>query len=117
MSSMDEATVRRVAHLARLKISDEEVARFADQLSSILHYMEQLNELDTADVPPTAHARSVSNVFRADAARPSSSPDAVSSPEASSSPDASSSGAEVLVLEILTLEGKKVGLEPLHHDP
>ncbi|MGB2986570.1 MAG: Asp-tRNA(Asn)/Glu-tRNA(Gln) amidotransferase subunit GatC [Phycisphaerae bacterium] len=69
--SLDEATVRHVAHLARLEISDEEVARFAEQLSSILGYIEKLNELDTTDVPPTAHALAISNVFREDAVRPS----------------------------------------------
>ena len=68
---LDEAAVRHVAHLARLKITDEEVARYAGQLSSVLGYMEQLNELDTKDVPPTAHPLPVSNVLRADQIRES----------------------------------------------
>ena len=69
-SSLDEDAVRHVAHLARLEITDEEVARYGEQLSQILHYMGQLNELDTTDVPPTAHPLAVSNVFREDNVRP-----------------------------------------------
>ncbi|MHC4698425.1 MAG: Asp-tRNA(Asn)/Glu-tRNA(Gln) amidotransferase subunit GatC [Planctomycetota bacterium] len=70
-SSLDEAAVRHVAHLARLEISDEEVRRYADQLSAVLGYVDQLNELDTTDVPPTTHAVPLSNVFRDDAVRAS----------------------------------------------
>jgi aspartyl-tRNA(Asn)/glutamyl-tRNA(Gln) amidotransferase subunit C len=69
-ATLDEGAVRHVAHLARLHISDDEVARFADQLSSILDYVAQLNELDTADTPPTAHPLPVVNVFREDEVRP-----------------------------------------------
>ncbi len=65
-SRLDEPTVRHVAHLARLAVTDEEVRRFSEQLSSILGYMEQLNALDTKDVPPMAHPLPVSNVFRED---------------------------------------------------
>ena len=67
---LNEAAVRHVAHLARLDITDEEAARFARQLSSVLAHMEQLNELDTDNIPPTAHALAVSNVFRDDVVRP-----------------------------------------------
>jgi len=66
---LDGATVRHVARLARLSVSDEELARFAEQLSSILDYVAQLNELDTTDVPPAAHPLPVKNVFRADEVR------------------------------------------------
>jgi len=68
--TLDEAAVRHVAHLARLNICDEEVAQFAAQLSSILDYVAQLDELDTADTPPTAHPLPVINVFREDEVRP-----------------------------------------------
>ncbi len=67
--TLDESAVRHVAHLARLKISDEEVARFAVQLSAILKYMDQLNEVETDDVPPTAHALELANVLRDDSIR------------------------------------------------
>jgi len=74
-TSLDEAAVRHVAHLARLKITDAEVAVFATQLSKILDYVAQLNELDTANIPPTAHALAIANVFREDRVRPPWTPD------------------------------------------
>ncbi len=67
---LDEATVRHVAHLARLEITDNEVALFANQLSKVLGYIAQLDELDTKDVPPTAHPLPLSNVFREDNVQP-----------------------------------------------
>jgi aspartyl-tRNA(Asn)/glutamyl-tRNA(Gln) amidotransferase subunit C len=66
---LDKESVRHVAILARLRLNDEEVARFSGELSSILGYVAQLDELDTADVPPTAHPLPVSNVFREDTVR------------------------------------------------
>jgi aspartyl-tRNA(Asn)/glutamyl-tRNA(Gln) amidotransferase subunit C len=74
-SSLDEAAVRHVARLARLKITDAEAALFASQLSKVLEYIEQFNEVDTRNVPPTAHALPVSNVFREDVVRSSWTPD------------------------------------------
>ncbi|MCO6437349.1 MAG: Asp-tRNA(Asn)/Glu-tRNA(Gln) amidotransferase subunit GatC [Phycisphaerae bacterium] len=64
---LDEAAVRHVAHLARLKITDEEVSRYAKQLSRILEYVALLNEIDTEGVEPTAHPLSLGNVMRDDA--------------------------------------------------
>jgi len=75
-TKITEAEVRHIAHLSRLKPSDEEVARFSQQLSAILDYMEQLNEVDTADVPPTAHVLPIHNVFRPDEPRPGLTPEA-----------------------------------------
>lgn len=66
MSQLDDATVRHVAHLARIAITDEEVRLYGKQLSKILDYVNQLNELDTSDVPPSEHPLYASNVFRAD---------------------------------------------------
>jgi len=73
--SLDEAAVRHVAHLARLQMPDDEITRFADQLSSILAYFEQLSELDTTGVAPTAHPLPVANVFREDEVRPGLDPE------------------------------------------
>ena len=64
---LDEAAVRHIAQLSRLNVTDAELVRYAEQLSEILNYFRQLNELDTTDVAPTAHAVAVSNVFREDA--------------------------------------------------
>ena len=74
-SSLDESTVRHVAHLARLHLSADEVARFAQQLSSVVDYVKQLNELDTSDVPPTTHPLPLRNVFREDTTSASWEPD------------------------------------------
>ncbi len=74
-STLDESTVRHVATLARLDISDDEVALYAEQLSKILHYVEQLNELDTSGVEPTAHPLPVTSVLRDDTVRDSFEPD------------------------------------------
>jgi len=48
--------VRRIAQLARLKLSAEEERRFAEQLSAILGYVEQLEALDVSGVEPMTHA-------------------------------------------------------------
>ncbi len=55
-----------VAKLACVDLTDEEKTLFQGQLDQVLHYVEQLNELDVADVEPTAHAIPVYNVFRKD---------------------------------------------------
>jgi aspartyl-tRNA(Asn)/glutamyl-tRNA(Gln) amidotransferase subunit C len=49
---VDEATVRRIARLARIKITDEEASSLKGELSGILNWVEQLDEVDTADVAP-----------------------------------------------------------------
>lgn len=61
--------VAYVAHLARLHLTDEEVALFQPQMEHIVGYVEQINALDVSDVEPTLHAVDVVNVFRADRAR------------------------------------------------
>lgn len=63
---LDSDQVRKVAHLARLELTDEEEKTFTTQLGNILDYVEQLKELDTDDVKPTARAIDVSNVTRTD---------------------------------------------------
>jgi len=68
--SLTREQVRKVALLARLELTPEEEETFTSQLSSILDYFEELNELDVADVPPTTRAIDVSNVTRQDALQP-----------------------------------------------
>ena len=63
--------IRYVATLARLRLTDEEVARFAAQLDQILGHVDTLKSLKTDDVPPTSHAIPMANVFRRDALAPS----------------------------------------------
>ena len=58
--------VERVAHLARLNLSVQELEIMTGQLDIILSYVAKLDELDTTDVPAMTHAFSVSNAFRED---------------------------------------------------
>lgn len=50
--SVDIETVRRVAHLARISVGDEEAERLTGELNAILGFVEQLNAVDTENVPP-----------------------------------------------------------------
>ncbi|NTW70904.1 MAG: Asp-tRNA(Asn)/Glu-tRNA(Gln) amidotransferase subunit GatC [Eubacteriaceae bacterium] len=63
--------VKYVADLARLEFTNEEIDRYVHQLTDILEYEEQLNELDTSNVAPTAHVLPIHNVFREDVVTPS----------------------------------------------
>jgi len=63
--------VAHVARLARLSFTDDELDRFAGQLSKILDYAEQVGALTTEDVPPTSHALPLRNVLRDDVVRDS----------------------------------------------
>ncbi len=62
--------VHKVAHLARLELTEQEEAEFTTQLGSILDYFEQLSELDTSNVKPTTRAIEVTNVTRPDELQP-----------------------------------------------
>ncbi|HIE54077.1 MAG TPA: Asp-tRNA(Asn)/Glu-tRNA(Gln) amidotransferase subunit GatC [Chromatiaceae bacterium] len=66
MSDLSRSDVEKIAHLARLELTEAEKALYQRQLSAILHYAERLNELDLEGVPPTAHAISQQNVMRED---------------------------------------------------
>ena len=63
---IDQTQVKKVARLARLELTEAEVAEFTDQLSTILDYVEKLNELDTENVEPLAHCLPITNCFRED---------------------------------------------------
>lgn len=58
--------VEHVAKLARLSLNEEEKDKFSDQLGKILNYVDQLNELDTANVEPMTQAVPKINVIRKD---------------------------------------------------
>lgn len=69
-------TVKHVARLSRLSLTEEEVTVFQKQLSSILDYIEQLEEVGIEGVTPTSHVlSSMKNVFRLDEVSPSLSND------------------------------------------
>ena len=63
--------VQHIAKLARVGLSEADIARFQEQLSSILDYFEILGQVDTEGVPPTAHTLPLQNVMRPDEASPS----------------------------------------------
>lgn len=63
--------VTHVAKLANLPLTDEEKKKFEKQLSSILEYIEKLNEVGTKDVEPASQVTGLENVTREDAASPS----------------------------------------------
>ena len=69
-----ELDVRYVARLARLELSEAEVAQYQTQLSDVLTFVEALRQVDVSAVEPTAHASAVFNVFREDEVQPSFQP-------------------------------------------
>ena len=63
--------VLHIAELAKLKLTEEEIQLYQEQLGRILEYFKKLEELDTTDVEPMAHVLDVSNVLRPDKPKPS----------------------------------------------
>ncbi|MEA1963934.1 MAG: Asp-tRNA(Asn)/Glu-tRNA(Gln) amidotransferase subunit GatC [Candidatus Aerophobetes bacterium] len=63
---IDKEQTRYIAHLARLKLSEEEEEKFTKQLSDILAYVDKLKEVNTKNTPPTSHVLFFNNVFRED---------------------------------------------------
>jgi aspartyl-tRNA(Asn)/glutamyl-tRNA(Gln) amidotransferase subunit C len=63
--------VEKIAELARLKFTEEELENFTPQMNEILSYMDKLNELDTENVEPLSHPVEQTNVFREDEMKPS----------------------------------------------
>ena len=75
MPEITEAEVRHVASLAKLALSEEELARVGRELNRILDYFAELQQLDTSEVPITSHAIPLVNVYREDKVGESLSPD------------------------------------------
>jgi len=69
--SISRDDVVHVAKLARLGLSEDEIGLFAEQLSAVVGYVDQIAELDLDDVPPTAHPVELTNVFREDVVKQS----------------------------------------------
>ncbi len=66
MQVVDQLQVQSIAKLARLRFSEQELTAFTDQLNQILEYVEQLNELDTSMIEPTAQTAFVQPFLRED---------------------------------------------------
>jgi aspartyl-tRNA(Asn)/glutamyl-tRNA(Gln) amidotransferase subunit C len=70
-STLTREDVARIAELARLSLSDAEVALFTTQLANILQYADALQQADTSGVPPTSHAIAAGPLWRDDEPAPS----------------------------------------------
>ena len=66
---IDREQVLHVARLARLELSDDEVARMATELSTILGHVDRMSEIELEGVPPTTHVVEVTGALRADEPR------------------------------------------------
>ncbi len=66
MASTLDLDVRYVAQLARLNLSDQEIATFQAQLGKVIEFVQQLAKVEVEGIEPTAHANPVFNVVRAD---------------------------------------------------
>lgn len=82
--SIDIDTARKVAHLARIKVAEEDLARLAEQLSGILTFMEQLNEVDVEGIEPMTSVTPMRLKRRADVVTDGGYPDKI----LSNAPDA-----------------------------
>ena len=74
---IEKEQVLHVAKLARLKLTEPEVERMAQELSGVLEHVDKISELDLEGVEPTSHVVALENVFRPDEPRPSWERDAV----------------------------------------
>lgn len=66
MARIGEKQVNHIAKLANLRLAPQEVKKFCHQLSKILNYIQQLEEVDTQNVAPTNQVTDLENVFRED---------------------------------------------------
>ena len=66
MSKLTREDILKLARLARLDISEEEIAEYSQELSSILEYVEQLNQVDIEGLEPTLQITGLTNVARDD---------------------------------------------------
>jgi aspartyl-tRNA(Asn)/glutamyl-tRNA(Gln) amidotransferase subunit C len=73
--AIDTKTVKQIATLVRLGISEDEAEIFSGQFSSIIDYFNMLNEVDTDNVPPASDIANAENVLREDVVKPSMSHD------------------------------------------
>lgn len=67
--AITEADVRKIAKLAKLRLTDEEVKKYQGQLGKILEAVDELSKVDTSNVPPTASVLGLTNVVREDVPR------------------------------------------------
>ncbi|SFR75750.1 aspartyl/glutamyl-tRNA(Asn/Gln) amidotransferase subunit C [Agromyces sp. CF514] len=66
MSEINAEQVAHLANLARIALTEEEIAHLTTELGQIMQAVEKVSEVATPDVPPTSHPIPLQNVFRAD---------------------------------------------------
>jgi len=66
MKKIDKETVQKIADLAKLDLSEEELDNYSEQIEDILEYVDQLEELDTENVEPLSHVHDITNALRED---------------------------------------------------
>ena len=66
MTKISAVDVKKLAKLSRLKLTDKEVAKYQDELSAILSYVEKLQKVGTKDLEPTSQVTGLKNVVRPD---------------------------------------------------
>src|SRR3990167_480738 len=64
--SLTPDDIKKIAHLARLNLSESDIALYGPQLSNILHFIEQMNQVDTSKVEPLSHPLDISQRLRPD---------------------------------------------------
>lgn len=63
-TNLTKEDILRIAKLANLQVTDEaEIKKYSEQLSETIHYVENLNELDTSNTKPSSHSTDLNNVF------------------------------------------------------
>ncbi|PIR92741.1 Asp-tRNA(Asn)/Glu-tRNA(Gln) amidotransferase GatCAB subunit C [Candidatus Falkowbacteria bacterium CG10_big_fil_rev_8_21_14_0_10_44_15] len=65
---LSKQEIQHIADLARLELTDEELEKYGSQLSDVLNYIDQLKEVDTSNIEPTAQVTGMENIMRADEA-------------------------------------------------
>ena len=66
MTTISSSDVRKVAQLARLELPEDQIETYTEQIEKILSYVDQLQEIDTENIPPTTRAVEVVNAMRED---------------------------------------------------
>ena len=66
---INQSDIEKVAHLAHLELDEEELKTFAPQITEIINYVEQLNELDTTNIEPAIGGLTLEG-FQTDSSRP-----------------------------------------------
>jgi aspartyl-tRNA(Asn)/glutamyl-tRNA(Gln) amidotransferase subunit C len=75
MTEMTPDTIRHLAGLARIALSDEEINRLTGELSAIVNAVEAVQTVASDDIPPTSHPIPLGNVFRTDVVGPTLTPE------------------------------------------